>query len=423
MRGGWGIYTIPFIITGNFQPGFSQGTPFVPTLDNGLTLRATLSNPFPDGALAPVGASLGPNTALGLDLNTVSTGRFVPVDFHNGQNMRYMVSVQRELPGEWLVEAGYAGSSGWDLTTGGGNQAGEIELNGIPARYLSTSRQRDQATIDFLSTLVANPFQGLLPGTSFNGATIARSQLVHPFPQFGNIRTFDDDGTSVYNSAQVKLEKRFTTRFSALAAYTWSRFTERVFQLNPTDTEYENRLSQFDVPHRLSISGIWQLPWGFSVQGIGQFQSGQPISFHDRNIYFNGDLASLKTDYSGDTNQPVFDISGFYFHDAAVQTNGVDDPAKQRADQRIRLTNNLRYFPSRIDGLRGQRLNLWDLSIVKQLPIKGRVRAQLHAEFLNAFNRAVFANPNTDPTSADFGKVTSQNNLPRDIQLAVKLVF
>jgi len=68
-------------------------------------------------------------------------------------------------------------------------------------------------------------------------------------------------------------------------------------------------------------------------------------------------------------------------------------------------------------------LNLWDLSIVKQLPIKGRVRAQLHAEFLNAFNRAVFATPNTDPTSADFGKVTSQNNLPRDIQLAVKLVF
>jgi hypothetical protein len=423
IRGGWGMYTIPLIIAGNFQPGFSQGTPLVPTLDNGLTLRATLSNPFPDGALAAVGSSLGPNTALGLDLNTVSTGRFVPIDYRNGQNMRYMVSVQRELPGEWLVEAGYAGSRGWNLTTGGGGQAGEIELNGIPAQYLSTSRQRDQATIDFLSTLVANPFQGLLPGTGLNGATIARSQMLRPYPQFGNIRTYDDDGTSVYNSAQFKLEKRFTTRFSALAAYTWSRFTERVFKLNPTDTAYENRLSQYDVPHRVSISGIWQLPFGFSVQGIGQFQSGQPISFHDRNIYFNGDLSSLKTNYSGDTNQPVFDIGGFYFHDAAVQTNGVDDPAKQRADQRIRLTNNLRYFPSRVDGLRGEGLNLWDISIVKQLPLSGRVRAQLHVEFLNAFNHPVFANPNTDPTSADFGKVTTQNNLPRDIQLAVKLVF
>jgi len=34
-----------------------------------------------------------------------------------------------------------------------------------------------------------------------------------------------------------------------------------------------------------------------------------------------------------------------------------------------------------------------------------------------------YANPNTDPTNADFGRVTSQTNLPRDIQLAVKLVF
>ena len=79
---------------------------------------------------------------------------------------------------------------------------------------------------------------------------------------------------------------------------------------------------------------------GWSVQAIGQMQSGRPISFHDRNIYFNGDLESLKTDYSGDTNLPVFDISGFYFSDLAT-------PALQRADQRIRLANNIRYFPSR----------------------------------------------------------------------------
>src|SRR5438874_8429091 len=173
-----------------------------------------------------------------------------------------MVSMQPELPGEWLVEAGYAGSRSWDLTTGGGNQAGEIELNGTPARYLSTSRQRDQPTIDDLSTLVANPFQGLLPGTSFNGATIARSQLLRPYPQFGNMRTFGDDGTSVYNAAQVRLERRFANGYSVLASYTGSRFTERVFRLNPTDAEYENRLSQFDVPHRFSISGIWELPFG-----------------------------------------------------------------------------------------------------------------------------------------------------------------
>jgi hypothetical protein len=35
----------------------------------------------------------------------------------------------------------------------------------------------------------------------------------------------------------------------------------------------------------------------------------------------------------------------------------------------------------------------------------------------------VFNNPGPDPTMADFGKVTSQNNLPRDIQIAAKIVF
>src|SRR5437867_5158230 len=69
VRGGVGIYTIPFIIAGNFQPGFGQTTPLVPSQDNGLTFRANLTNPFPDGVLTPVGSSLGPNTFLGQDLN------------------------------------------------------------------------------------------------------------------------------------------------------------------------------------------------------------------------------------------------------------------------------------------------------------------------------------------------------------------
>jgi hypothetical protein len=442
VRGGWGIYVVPFIIAGNFQPGFAQSTPIVPTLDNGLTFRGTLSNPWPDGVLDPVGAARGADTFLGQDLNNAAGTRFVPIDYNNGQNMRYTIGVQRELPGQWLVEAAYVGSRGWDITTGGGNQAGEIDLNGIPQQYLSTSQQRDDAINNFLTQQVANPFRNLLPGTGFNGAQIARSQLLRPFPHFGNLRTFDDDGTTRYNSAQFKLEKRFTRGYTILAGYTWSKFTERVFKLNSTDTEYEDRLSEFDVPHRFVVSGIWELPFGrerrwgrdvnrfadafiggWSVQAIGQLQSGRPISFHDRNIYFNGNLDSLKTRYSDDVDRPVFDISGFYFHDAAVQTGGVDDPTKQRNDQRIRLVSNVRYFPSRIPGLRGQPLNLWDISFVKQVRFSDRVRAQFHIELLNAFNEVVFNNPNTDPTNSNFGKVTTQANLPRDIQLAAKIVF
>ena len=442
VRGGFGVYTVPFIISGNFQPGFSQTTTIVPSNDLGLTFNSTLANPFPSGVVAPAGASRGADTFLGQDLNNASGTRFVPLDFKNAQNTRYLISVQRELPNQWLLEGGYTGSHGWNLTTGGGGQAGEIEMNALPQQYLSSSRVRDQATIDFLAALVPNPFRGLLPGTAFNAATVARSQLLRPFPQFGNVRTFDDNGTSSYHSAQFKVEKRFTKGYTLLAAYTWSRFREQVFQLNPYDTTYEDRPAASDVPHRVTISGILELPFGhgrafaananrftdafiggWSLQAIGQLQSGQPIDLNARNVYFNGDPASLKTDYSGDTNNPVFDLSGFYFHDAAVQTNGVDDPVKLRADTRIRLANNVRYFPSKTDGLRSPKLNLWDISIIKQIRLSERVRGQFHIELLNAFNRAVYANPNTDPTNADFGKVTSQTNLPRDIQLAMKVVF
>ena len=101
----------------------------------------------------------------------------------------------------------------------------------------------------------------------------------------------------------------------------------------------------------------------------------------------------------------------------------VVDPAKQRADTRIRLANNIRVFSSRLTGFRGQPLNLWDLSLIKNFAITEKVKFQLRGEFLNAFNHPQFADPNTDPTSSDFGRTTGQNNLPRNVQIGLKVVF
>jgi hypothetical protein len=435
IRGGWGIYTSPFVFSNGInQMGYSQSTPFTASQNNGLTFQSTLNNPYPNGVLQPAANTLGPNTFLGQSLSTSPT-RMVPLDFQSGQLSRYLVNVQRELPGQWLVEVGYAGSHGFHLTT-------DEELNSIPAQYLSSAQARDQATIDFLAVLVPNPFAGGLLPTGFTAATVARSQLLRPFPQFNNVPTQGSDGTSQYDSFQSRVERRFSKGYSIIGTYTWSHFTEQVFRLNATDPGFEKRLARDDVPHRVTTSILYELPFGrgktfggnasgvmngliggWSVNAIGQFQSGRPLDFASRNIYFNGDLNALKAHYSNNTDVPVWDVSGFYFHDALVQTNGVDDPAKQRTDRRISLQNNLRYFPSRVDGLRSPFLKLWDISIVKQVPLNGRMRAQFNIEFLNAFNSVVFNDANTDPTNADFGKVTSQNNLPRDIQLAAKIVW
>ncbi len=211
-------------------------------------------------------------------------------------------------------------------------------------------------------------------------------------------------------------------------------------RLNDTDPDYEKRLSDAQLPHRVVLSGIWELPFGrdrtfgkhlnplidgivgnWSVSLIWNWQSARPnMTFG--NVYYNGDITQLKTRYTTDPSQRVFDTSGFYFHDAAVQTNGADDPAKQRADSRIQLASNVRTLPTRWDGLRSPRYTNWDMSFVKGVQLN-RIRAELHLELYNVFNNVFYNNPNLSPTSADFGKVSSQNNLPRSIQIGMKVLF
>ena len=449
LRGGFGVYAVPFIIDAVNQTGFSQSTPLVSSPDNGLTFIANLTNPFPSGKQLPTGSSLGLGTFLGRTLSGANS--VIPVDRPQARAARWSVGVQRELPGAWLAEVAYIGNHGYNLTTG-------IDINPIPAQFLSTSPTRDPATIAMLENPApSNPFAGLIPGTTLN-TTVTPGQLLKPFPQFTGLASQAYDGSNQYNAAQFRIERRFNRGYSLQVNYTWSHFTERVSKLNPTDTQYVKRISENDVPHRLTMSGIWELPFGrghalgggsawgnalaggWSIQALGQAQSGRPICQTGTlpagqvalygsnpcvllNSYYNGDPTQLRANIASSTVDSAFDPTGFYFHDAAVRTNGTDDPAKQRNDPRINLMDNIRTLPTRLDDFRGQALVLWDISAIKRFEITQRVRAQLEFQMLNAFNRPQFATPGLDPRSSDFGKVTSQSNLPRNIQLAAKLLF
>jgi hypothetical protein len=332
-----------------------------------------------------------------------------------------------------MIEAAYVASRSYDLTT-------DFNMNVVPREYLSTLQVRDTAVNSFLTANVTNPFAGLIPGETLNNATTQRQNLLRPFPQYGDIDVRRYDGSSTFDSAQFNIQKRFSGGYQLQAAYTWSDFKERVSRLNATDPDYEERFNDTHLRHRLVMNGVWELPFGsgrrwgsgahpvvnalvgnWSVSAIWNWQSGRP-NLSMGNVYYDGDVTKLKTRYTKDPDQPVFDISGFYFHDATVQTNGVDDPAKQRADQRKDLTGNIRTLPSRWDGFRGPRYTNWDMSFVKGFDL-GRVRAQFHIELYNAFNDVFYNNPNLSPTNADFGKVTSQNNLARNIQIGTKIIF
>src|SRR5688572_6776637 len=90
---------------------------------------------------------------------------------------------------------------------------------------------------NYLTTRVPNPFAGLLPGTSINDATVPRSQLLRPFPQFG---AFDvqqlNTGHLWYNALQVSLTKRYSHGLSFTGVYTLSKNLEDLY-LNDQDPE------------------------------------------------------------------------------------------------------------------------------------------------------------------------------------------
>jgi hypothetical protein len=63
-----------------------------------------------------------------------------------------------------------------------------------------------------------------------------------------------------------------------------------------------------------------------------------------------------------------------------------------------------------------------DLGILKGFQVKDRVRIQLRAEFLNAFNRHHFADPNTSlGNSTTFGYVTTVSGSPRIVQFGLRM--
>lgn len=408
-RGGAGVFYQTFGTFGIQQPGFSQRTPLVATLDNFLTPSANLSDPFPGGILQPSGATAGVNTFLG------QNARFVKSELDQPYTVRWNFNIQRELANNLLLEVGYIGSVSRRLPV-------DRDVNFIPAEFLSTSPVRDQANIDRLTAVVANPFRGLLPGTGLNGNTVAIEQLLRPHPQFSGTGGVREDaqtvGYSNFHMFQVRLDRRFSNGLQFLTNFQYSKMQEATNYLFESAPQLNKRIAGEDRPLRLVFSSTYELPFGrgkrfgagvgpwadrliggWQINGIYTAQSG-PLATFGNSIFFGGDL-----DWDNRNVARVFNTSLF-------ETNATRQ-----------LNRNQRTLPEVFSAYRADIINNVDLSVIKNIPIVERVRLQFRAESFNAFNRASFNGPNMDPVNRNFGVITSTANLPRTFQLALRLTF
>jgi len=392
------------------QTGFSRATNMVPTLDGGLTFIATLANPFPEGILEPTRASLGAMTNVGQDITFFNTKPATPY----GQ--RWQLSIQRELPQRVVVEAAYVGNRGTGIET-------TRQLNATPIQYLSRTGERDTQTINYLSANLPSPYYPLLPGTGRASSLISRASLLTAYPHFTGATTTTNEGYSWYHALQTRVERRFTGGYTIQAAYGWSKLMEATEFLNDGDPAPSEVISSQDYPHRLSLSWICELPFGrgrkllsgvnpviaqiaggWQVQGIYSAQSGTALGFG--NMIFRGNLKDIPLPKNQRTPERWFNV----------------DAGFERSSSRA-LSYAYRGHSMRFSGVRGDGINTWDMSAIKDTRINERAKIQFRAEFLNALNHAEFMEPNTTPSSTAFGAITAEKRYPRSIQLGVKLIY
>jgi hypothetical protein len=422
LRGGYGLFFLNPIIPGNLN-GFSQNTPYIATLDAGQTPANSISNPFPTGILAPPGAALGLETFLGQGPTFTDTSVRTPY-VH-----QFSFGIQRQLPGNILLDVAYVGSRTMAATVSRG-------FNELPVEVLARGDITQGGDPNFLNQQVPNPFAGLIPGTGLNNTTTTRQQLLRPYPQFTGFNVQQlNDGRIWYNSMQLVLTKRYSHGLAFTTTYTLSKNIEALDYLNAQDPEPTRTLTDWDRTHRLVIAPSYELPFGpgrrFLASGnpildkvVGGWQyvmtttlqSGDPMAIPG-NVYLIGDPKLENPTWERLFKTGVIDVNG-----TVRNVLPGEEPVFA-----VRPNFTLRATPLRYGHIRNRWATTFDMSLIKNTRFGEGMNMQFRADAFNAFNTAVFSgDPNLSPTDTNFGRIfrdTGQSNFPRNIQLGLRFVF
>jgi hypothetical protein len=352
-------------------------------------------------------------------------------------------TVERRVGSSNLFRLAYAGSAGVHLF------ASRENIDQTFSQYMSLGSWLAQPVSSFMGTPEAQAIAFQLPFASFpTNLTVA--QALKPFPQYFGISEDNDgdmSGHSTYHSMQLSFEHQTTHGLWMQASYTWSKLISNTEGGNPalggfegngnigTQNTYDRRadkaVSNSDIPHRLVISYVYDLPvgqgrhflshvnpWlngligGWRVSGIQQYQSGVPIWVYSNQI--NGVSGTERANVNWGT--PLINPAWNGDPNHAAYLN----PAAFTRPPAFTFGNS----PAAFTNLRNPGLLNEDLSLAKDFFLKSEQRKlTFQANFFNAFNRVVFGGPNNSLESAAFGSISSQANANREIQFMLRLQF
>jgi Carboxypeptidase regulatory-like domain len=401
----------------------------------------SFSNPFPTGVLEPVGRS--PNYLSVINGQPVVTN--VPKEPATYAE-QWNLDIEKDLGHQTVFDIAYVGNHGVHQQLPAGLNDNGQGLDQLPDQYDSMGSA--------LTTQVPNPFYGIITTGNLSGKTIPAGQLLRPYPQYFNLwNAANTAAGSNYNAMQTKIEKRFTQGGTVLGTYTWSKDmgtadTQTGFQeaVQPGEVQNWNNLQaeygplSYNVPHRFVAAYVYDLPigkgkrfmgnstgvvdkvvGGWGVDGITTYALGFPLIF---------------------TAQPTFLSQQF----GAGQPRPNVVPGCQKKLSGSAVSRQHGWFntscftapsnygfgdePRTDSTLRTQGIANWDAAVRKSTAITEQVSLEFRAEAFNMWNRVQFGQPSalccnnsTDKSNASFGVISSQLNLPRVIQFALRLNF
>jgi hypothetical protein len=287
------------------------------------------------------------------------------------------------------------------------------------------------------------------------------------FPLLGSVTVQDNRGKSDYNSLQAQYERRTTRGFQFLGSFTWSKSIDdscgNLDKCQPqlfSNFKIERARSNQDVPYRLVLSSLYELPlghgkligsnWsrpldfalgGWQINGIFQIQAGQPFSVTVDGNPSNGntraDLVGKTSINTGNLNNYVNETFQLEVCPGLNMNKPISVPAapfvlplssQGVGSAGLPCPGGIFNAPGTAGRniLRGPGFGNLDLALFKNFAFTETIKAQFRAQAYNFTNSPYFENPDGDLNhgAGVFGRINSTvPSTYRQLELGLRVTF
>jgi outer membrane receptor protein involved in Fe transport len=254
-----------------------------------------------------------------------------------------------------------------------------------------------------------------------------------PFPYITPTNYDTSAGNSNYNALQIRLNRITAKGLTYLLSYTWSKSIDLACSgdygvegcelQNAYNPQGDRSVSGFDLTHSFSGSFNYELPFG---KGKSLNPSNEVLSY----LADGWQLNAIVILHSGTPYDVLYQGDLANTGNTFVRANLIGNPTPNHRSAAEWINTSAFAVPAPFtfgnlgrNSLRSDWYRNLDCSLFRRFPMSERLQLEFRAEAFNATNSVVFAAPANVINAAGFGVVTSTANAPRQLQVALKLVF